>query len=217
MAVNSGTSLSLAATGSIVVKDEAEKWETLTPVLRGADPGHDLKAVRFSFADQHGVLRGKTLAAAEVGAALERGYTLCKRYVDELVMVDDAQIIDAMRLLFDEMKLANGDLVEVDAGHAKVVAPAYRHAIVVDAAGVFARVFAGHQCHPNHAGAGAGVSRRSSGGAAGVAGVLISRRPPKLCHRHRQRRIFPRRLRHRQISPLSSRIQLLKSHLSHLL
>ena len=34
---------------------------------------HDLKAVRFSFADQHGVLRGKTLAAAEVGAALERG------------------------------------------------------------------------------------------------------------------------------------------------
>jgi Fe-S-cluster-containing dehydrogenase component/anaerobic selenocysteine-containing dehydrogenase len=29
---------------------------------------------------------------------------------------------------FDGMKLANGDLVEVDAGHAKVVAPAYRHA-----------------------------------------------------------------------------------------
>ena len=29
---------------------------------------------------------------------------------------------------FDAMKLANGDLVEVDAGHAKIVAPAYRHA-----------------------------------------------------------------------------------------
>ena len=29
---------------------------------------------------------------------------------------------------FDEMQLANGDLVEVDAGHAKIVAPAYRHA-----------------------------------------------------------------------------------------
>jgi Fe-S-cluster-containing dehydrogenase component/anaerobic selenocysteine-containing dehydrogenase len=29
---------------------------------------------------------------------------------------------------FDEMELANGDLVEVDAGHAKLVAPAYRHA-----------------------------------------------------------------------------------------
>jgi molybdopterin-containing oxidoreductase family iron-sulfur binding subunit len=29
---------------------------------------------------------------------------------------------------FDEMKLASGDLVEIDAGHAKLVAPAYRHA-----------------------------------------------------------------------------------------
>jgi glutamine synthetase len=37
---------------------------------------HDLKAVRFSFADQHGVLRGKTLAASEASAALERGVTL---------------------------------------------------------------------------------------------------------------------------------------------
>jgi glutamine synthetase len=35
-----------------------------------------LKSVRFSFADQHGVLRGKTLAAAEVKGALERGVTL---------------------------------------------------------------------------------------------------------------------------------------------
>ncbi len=35
-----------------------------------------LKAVRFSFADQHGMLRGKTLAAAEVGNALERGVTV---------------------------------------------------------------------------------------------------------------------------------------------
>jgi glutamine synthetase len=36
----------------------------------------DLKAVRFSFADQHGILRGKTLAAAEVRSALERGVTV---------------------------------------------------------------------------------------------------------------------------------------------
>src|SRR5438094_1942743 len=35
-----------------------------------------LKAVRFSFADQHGVLRGKTLAVAEVKGALERGVTV---------------------------------------------------------------------------------------------------------------------------------------------
>jgi len=35
-----------------------------------------LQAIRFSFADQHGVLRGKTLAAAEATAGLERGVTV---------------------------------------------------------------------------------------------------------------------------------------------
>jgi glutamine synthetase len=35
-----------------------------------------LKAIRFSFADQHGILRGKTLAASEVKTALERGVTV---------------------------------------------------------------------------------------------------------------------------------------------
>jgi glutamine synthetase len=35
-----------------------------------------LQAVRFSFADQHGVLRGKTLAASECAAALQRGVTM---------------------------------------------------------------------------------------------------------------------------------------------
>lgn len=32
--------------GSIVVKDESETWETITPSLRGADAGHDMRAVR---------------------------------------------------------------------------------------------------------------------------------------------------------------------------
>lgn len=32
--------------GSIVVKDESEAWETITPSLRGADASHDMKAVR---------------------------------------------------------------------------------------------------------------------------------------------------------------------------
>ena len=32
-----------------------------------------LKQVRFSFADQHGVLRGKTLAVSEVQSALKTG------------------------------------------------------------------------------------------------------------------------------------------------
>lgn len=35
-----------------------------------------LRSVRFSFADQHGVLRGKTLAAGAAADALERGVTL---------------------------------------------------------------------------------------------------------------------------------------------
>ena len=32
--------------GSIIVKDPTEKWETLTPSLRGADASHDMKSVR---------------------------------------------------------------------------------------------------------------------------------------------------------------------------
>jgi len=44
-------------------------------VLKEID-AHCLQAVRFSFADQHGVLRGKTLAVPEVKAALERGVTV---------------------------------------------------------------------------------------------------------------------------------------------
>ena len=38
--------------------------------------------------------------------ALPHSFALCRRFVDELVMVDDDQIVDAMALLFHEMKLA---------------------------------------------------------------------------------------------------------------
>jgi glutamine synthetase len=37
---------------------------------------HKLEVVRFSFADQHGVLRGKTLLAADAIAALRSGVTM---------------------------------------------------------------------------------------------------------------------------------------------
>ncbi len=37
---------------------------------------HKLELVRFSFADQHGVLRGKTLLASEVAGALRNGVTM---------------------------------------------------------------------------------------------------------------------------------------------
>jgi glutamine synthetase len=45
-----------------------------------------LKSVRFSFADQHGVLRGKTLAVSEVPAALEDGV----RVTSTLLLKDTA-------------------------------------------------------------------------------------------------------------------------------
>ena len=35
-----------------------------------------LEVVRFSFADQHGVLRGKTLLAAEAASAMRAGITM---------------------------------------------------------------------------------------------------------------------------------------------
>lgn len=38
--------------------------------------------------------------------ALPYSFGLCRRYIDELCMVSDDQIVDAMALLFDEMKLA---------------------------------------------------------------------------------------------------------------
>ncbi len=48
---------------------------TATQALKEIE-AHDLKFVRFSFADQHGILRGKTLAAAEAKTAFERGVTV---------------------------------------------------------------------------------------------------------------------------------------------
>ena len=44
--------------------------------LGGLKLPKEVETVRFSFADQHGILRGKTLAAGEVEAALERGVTV---------------------------------------------------------------------------------------------------------------------------------------------
>ena len=32
--------------GSIVIKDESEKWEVFSPVLHASDASHDLKSVR---------------------------------------------------------------------------------------------------------------------------------------------------------------------------
>jgi len=44
--------------------------------LGGLKLPQGVETVRFSFADQHGILRGKTLAAAEVDVAMKRGVTV---------------------------------------------------------------------------------------------------------------------------------------------
>ena len=44
--------------------------------LRKEVAARSIKAIRFSFADQHGVLRGKTVAAPALGAALDDGVTI---------------------------------------------------------------------------------------------------------------------------------------------
>jgi threonine dehydratase len=38
--------------------------------------------------------------------ALPYSFALCRRYVDEVVRIEDAPMVDAMRLVFDELKLA---------------------------------------------------------------------------------------------------------------
>src|SRR5258708_13347410 len=48
---------------------------SLSGVLKEIE-SRNLRTIRFSFADQHGVLRGKTLAASEAKTALERGVTV---------------------------------------------------------------------------------------------------------------------------------------------
>ncbi len=50
----------------------AERQAATREVERRVQAG-ELTVVRFSFADQHGILRGKTLTAAEVGSAIRNG------------------------------------------------------------------------------------------------------------------------------------------------
>jgi glutamine synthetase len=52
-----------------------KRQATIQQVLALCDQ-HDLKSVRLSFADQHGVLRGKTLVIDELTAAMSRGCTM---------------------------------------------------------------------------------------------------------------------------------------------
>jgi molybdopterin-containing oxidoreductase family iron-sulfur binding subunit len=60
------------------------------------------------------------------GRAANNGWLL--EFPDPVTRISWGGAVSIAPRRFDEMGLAGGDLVEVDAGHAKVVAPAYRHA-----------------------------------------------------------------------------------------
>ncbi len=74
----------------------------------GVEPtGADSMHQSFAAGKPVAIERVATIADS-LGAphAAPYSFTLCHRFVDELVLVDDEEIRDAMRLLFDEMKLA---------------------------------------------------------------------------------------------------------------
>ena len=64
--------------------------------------------------------------ATDDGRAANNGWLL--EFPDPVTRITWGGAVSIAPRRFDEMGLRSGDLVEVDAGHAKVVAPAYRHA-----------------------------------------------------------------------------------------
>jgi Fe-S-cluster-containing dehydrogenase component/anaerobic selenocysteine-containing dehydrogenase len=60
------------------------------------------------------------------GRAANNGWLL--EFPDPVTRISWGGAVSIAPRRFDEMGLVNGDLVEVDAGHGKLVAPAYRHA-----------------------------------------------------------------------------------------
>jgi len=64
--------------------------------------------------------------ATDDGRAANNGWLL--ELPDPVTRITWGGAVSIAPRLFDQMGLRSGDLVEVDAGHAKVVAPAYRHA-----------------------------------------------------------------------------------------
>lgn len=74
----------------------------------GIEPeGADTMARSFRSGHVESIDRVRTIADS-LGAPYTAPYSLalCRRYVDEIVLVSDEAMRDAMRLLFDEMKLA---------------------------------------------------------------------------------------------------------------
>ena len=74
----------------------------------GVEPeGADSMHKSFAAGSPQSIDKVRTIADS-LGAphAREYSFSLCRRFVDELVMIDDHQLRSAMRLLFDDLKLA---------------------------------------------------------------------------------------------------------------
>jgi threonine dehydratase len=93
----------LAAGLACAVKQTAPETRVIGVEPEGADSMH-----RSFAAGSPQRLERVTTIADSLGApfALPYSFALCRRFVDELCRITDAQLRAAMRLLFDELKLA---------------------------------------------------------------------------------------------------------------
>lgn len=96
--------------GGGLIAGIATAFKQLQPQCRvyGIEPeGADSMHRSFAAGEPRSIENVDTIADS-LGAPHAAPYTfgLCQKFVDELVMIDDDQIRDAMRLLFNEMKLA---------------------------------------------------------------------------------------------------------------
>ena len=74
----------------------------------GVEPiGADSMSRSFAAGSPQKIEKVQTIADS-LGApfALPYSYALCRQFIDEIVLVDDRALVDAMRLLFDTLKLA---------------------------------------------------------------------------------------------------------------
>jgi threonine dehydratase len=77
-------------------------------LVLGVEPaGADSMARSFAAGSPQAIERVATIADS-LGApyALPYSYGLCRKFVDEIVLIEDAAMVDAMRLAFDGLKLA---------------------------------------------------------------------------------------------------------------
>jgi len=96
--------------GGGLIAGVAAAVKQLQPGCRvfGVEPeGADTMHRSFAAGSPQAIDKVRTIADS-LGAphAREYSFALCRRFVDELVMIDDEAIRSAMRLLFDDLKLA---------------------------------------------------------------------------------------------------------------